>query len=1037
MFNNLRNNGHGCADIDQSTIPELTIYINVHFINGVDNSFYPGNIDDNGVWNGNNAAKRAIETFLNGIYMPNMLPHPNSAQPAKLGDSKIRFALYTEEDNTEDLYGGIWYHETNPTNDDFVYDNVLNIVVYSEDPNNGGGPSATASSCVQGTICKITVLTWGSEIVDDPSDSHSEVLARRILHELGHITGLCHSFAPNQQCTDIITSIECGGTAEDGGESSCGGNPNPSCMAFSANSNNIMGEGGETRSLTPCQWAIYYGALYIERPDFVHVADQECDFTSPESGTPYVISTGEHIVFDNLSYMPNDIIIHANASLRISCVLMMAPGTSITVKRAGKLIVDGGSIIKAGDAPWKGIYVEGNGSKEQPNPSLSNPNYTDISVAGSAIFNFATISGAQTAVRTRHRTQWWLEEYWGGLIAAQSTNFLDNGRAIEFMKYEIYGDDFPNESLLPNKSIFDECTFKEVEEHDYNENTLGVTIWACNGIEFKSCTFENLDQTAIYGINCGFKVSNNTGTNVQQSTFKDNLRNIEVFSTYSNRSNNIIIEDARFDSSTGNGLNPNAIHHITVEASSELFDMSVQGCTFYKGQTGIVIEGPAGYTIVDNTFDRVSRPLKLKGTGKSPNEVRCNRFYNYPNLAIGISHNNSGLLMRYNDFITYAGLFEMILNGTPENPGSINALQGGENDPARNCFDRDVAISVSSIPGNTIPFKYVVHTGLAPFFDGCILIPKDNLTYPIGIGGHNYYLNELMIPTPQIIDIDCTHTPPGDIKPDEDEPCNDPDKDPYYEYKDRLAYYQEVLGIGGSLTDEEQKVFYSLQQEFDKEKIAILRAYQRCGRFSDMEAFLLEQDTEQNKRWLLGVYFQEEDWDKAQQMIDQLPMVTENQQNYHDAMVINLAALQQNYIYELSSAEETALYDMAYSDTPSRAYARSILALLKQAHFEPDEDEVEIQPLEISNNTTTQPTLSVRYYPNPTKKFVYINLSAKEVEQKASFQIMDIEGKQVLLSGFLNDMLTKVDLSTLHSGVFILQLKIGTSINETHKLIQL
>lgn len=392
-----------------------------------------------------------------------------------------------------------------------------------------------------------------------------------------------------------------------------------------------------------------------------------------------------HEVFDEVTFMFDDIVIEANASLRVHCTLLMAPDKSIEVKRGGKLIVDQAEIINlvAGES-WYGITVEGNGAKPQPNPSLSNPTYSDPTVAGSVILNFASIIGAKTAISTRHRTEWWKEEYWGGLIAATRSYFTNNDRAVEFMKYELYADDFPAQSLVPNKSVFNECVFNEVDNSV--PNSYGVTIWKCNAISFLSCRFENLDQTGIYGIDCGFNMRNNTLTNVNQTAFVDNLRAIELFSTYSNSAYSISIEQARFER-TAAGPNANNVEHILVESGSELSNFVVKNCEFVNGRLGLQIEGPTGFGVISNVFTNLTSPLRFRNTGETDNEVRCNLITKKGLSPILFRGDNRRTLMRYNDiFDINSVIYEVLIREELGHLGQIKENQGASNDPREKLF---------------------------------------------------------------------------------------------------------------------------------------------------------------------------------------------------------------------------------------------------------------------------------------------------------------------------------------------------------------
>jgi hypothetical protein len=621
---------NGCPLLfDQTTFPLLEIRVNFHFIRGANSneSFTPDVTIPNNPWNGNAMANRVVNYWLSNQYWPNLLTHPNANQPSLLGDSRIRMLLYTEPNTPDDLWGGVFYWDNIADVALSPYSNTLNIIVHSDDPGDTNintidlpdDPSTpdcdptfrgfSAVACGLASLCdELELWSVGNKIRYDceytgNNDLFYASMARNIMHEFGHITGLCHSFAPDNSCTDVNAMIECNGTAADGGSSSCGGDHVAACDAGGSHTNNIMSYGSQLRSLTPCQWTTMYGYLYEEEDNYVNITTNgSCDLVLPGQSTgTVIIPTGTNATYDEVVFMFDDIVIEPTASLRIPCLLLMAEKKTITVKRGGKLIVDGGTIANMKvDEPWDGIFVEGNSSEIQTDPSLLDPIAAEANLSGAVILNNANIIGANTAISTHRKDASWDSDYWGGLIAANRTNFTNNRRAVEFMAYQMFTGSFPDNSLVPNKSLFDHCVFEEIGA--YRENTTGVTIWACNDITFKACRFENLDRSGIYGINCGFNVINDNITNSRETVFRNIRRPIEFFSTYTNSSYHVNIEQAEFifdssdpDAPTGD------ITHIAVHASSELSDFRVSDCLFQNGLYGIWIVDPARNCFEDDS----------------------------------------------------------------------------------------------------------------------------------------------------------------------------------------------------------------------------------------------------------------------------------------------------------------------------------------------------------------------------------------------------------------------------------------------------
>lgn len=1031
LYELLEDNQANCSIDDlRSFLPEVTVKLNFHFIDGVDNSFYPGPPNDANIWNGNNAAKRCIEVFANN-YLSNLPSHVNPLQPSILGDSKIRYTIYSDPANTADVHHGIWYHPTTPTIEDLEYgEDVIHVLVFSERP---AGMGASADACGIGVGCNsLRIFNWGEALVEDPTQSHAHIPARNLLHEIGHIAGLCHSNSPDQNCSDVNTEIECNGTAPDGGAGSCGGTPDSSsgCDNVGDHTNNIMalsGNAANIQSLTPCQWYTYYTYflnLGIQQAEIQE--DCSVDLTNPGIVT---IPTGTHEVYNSLQIITDDIVIEANASLRVTCGLLMAPGRSITVKRAGKLFVDQGFIANfTEDGPWSGIYVEGNNQKEQPAPSLALPNYSDISVAGSVILNGAKIIGANTAIHTHSRDGDWLSAYWGGLVAAYQTDFINNRRAVEFMRYEIFADDFPNTSLLPNKSAFDECRFEEIG--DARDNSTGVTIWGCNGIEFRSCQFEGLDNSGIYTINAGFFVRNSSPSSVNQTVFKNVQRAIQVFSTYTNRSYNIDIEQADFIAEGGVVNDINNTTQISIHASNELADAKISECYFSGGRNGVWVDGPSGFGIVNNVFDGVRFPLRMENTGNSFNEVKCNLIdVNGSLIQVRILGENDNLLYRYNDHLRPAQFYSILFSGAANGIiGTIKQDQGSPVDPARNCFGENNKFMAQP---NTELTSYHHHPQLSPPYPGCILEPDPAGTY----SGSNIEVALSNLDQQFIQPIDCTYEFGAKPKPEAG------DEEKYEQLAQYIESFETAVANGHIPSVNEMVEYINMSNEYLATYSGILGGYQRYNDLYNMETFLLENPSKEGNKSLLGAYISHQDWIKANDLLNILPTTTLEDQYYQSTMEINLKAAQQDYSgYNLTANEESLLYQIADSQEPSRAYARALLALYNEESFLPEEDTYGPGGTPMLQGEHLEENSFVRCYPNPTSEVLLVRLSLEELEEvqqgKAlNYKIMSIDGQVVHAQGGLQEPQNLIDVYDLPAGMYLLELLLPKGEIETQKII--
>lgn len=153
--------------------------------------------------------------------------------------------------------------------------------------------------------------------------------------------------------------------------------------------------------------------------------------------------------------VPSNIFVHAGAQLTVTAKLKFGKNKQLVVLQGGKLIVEDGHLTKCDEADdWQGILVEGYSNLAQPLVS-STP------IGGQAgivhIRNNSLIEWARTAISTNYYGSW-TDQKWGGLVVCENSEFLNNNRVGEFMKYDFI-----------NKSRFINCTL------DGNSSILGTT----------------------------------------------------------------------------------------------------------------------------------------------------------------------------------------------------------------------------------------------------------------------------------------------------------------------------------------------------------------------------------------------------------------------------------------------------------------------------------------------------------------------------------------------------------------------------------
>jgi|GEM_PF-5334909 len=97
------------TDQEIQDLPNITIYVNVHFVGSQDGNFYPGADNDYNRLNGNKFAELMLQNANNELN--NLISNPIAIDDF-LGDARYNYELYTDSNNPNDLYGvfGIGIH---------------------------------------------------------------------------------------------------------------------------------------------------------------------------------------------------------------------------------------------------------------------------------------------------------------------------------------------------------------------------------------------------------------------------------------------------------------------------------------------------------------------------------------------------------------------------------------------------------------------------------------------------------------------------------------------------------------------------------------------------------------------------------------------------------------------------------------------------------------------------------------------------------------------------------------------------------------
>ncbi|MFK8056237.1 MAG: hypothetical protein AB8F78_08985 [Saprospiraceae bacterium] len=355
---------------------------------------------------------------------------------------------------------------------------VQGIVVYGDFSRGGNckisGIASGQMISIFGTLAASSVGTGYVPII--------ATMGSTLFHEIVHTAGLNHAFVQNE-CTQIDL-----------------GDPSTYYAALSETSNNIMdynypnqsGANPVGLSLSPCQWSKMYcefinrfGTARCEKQDGVtQITDNE---TIGIIGSQFPLTINKNIE------------ILSGAELTLNGQVKFAPGVAIVVRRGSRLIIDNADLSSCNqfeEGRWEGIFIEGNFDLEQPGfDDFPTPDQAGVvKVLGSNVRDAISVLRTCRYEPSSDYNASWDQSYWGGVMYVDATDFIDNKRVAEFMKYE-----------KENKSYFQNTKFYG-QRGDEATNS-GITSWATNGIEIKDgCAFYEYENQAIFSINSFFKI---------------------------------------------------------------------------------------------------------------------------------------------------------------------------------------------------------------------------------------------------------------------------------------------------------------------------------------------------------------------------------------------------------------------------------------------------------------------------------------------------------------------------------------------------
>ena len=420
---------------------------------------------------------------------------PSGSLSAHVPQAKWQYKIYTENLPGDDL-GGIWVMPNSLSQS--YKSKVIEIEFRNNEFNSNGSLKCFAGN--QGGFAPdelIRIFGFFNCHNDPMFGPPIQIYAQILNHEMGHLMTLQHTSYCDNQCknVDISPKEECNPNCtllidcdcknptkilcKEGGSLDCDApSPVPSDWIDRCTwnwSNNLMAQGTKSRALTPCQWETIY--TYIGKrsggasgsPEFKWAND--CTEIAPT----LVIPAGSTVVWNNLMLLNRNVEVETSATLKITCEVRMAKDLTITVKKGGQLILDGGLITNlCNGEPWGGIIVEGSANESQYKPGKHGRVITkDGSMIQNAIIAVKLIGG--------------------GHISANGTVFLNNQVGVEYLPYSNFWPFSGAQMGQPRDHLggFSDCTFLWDNSFQYSNPDSGVKLTGVRGINLSGCSFVN------------------------------------------------------------------------------------------------------------------------------------------------------------------------------------------------------------------------------------------------------------------------------------------------------------------------------------------------------------------------------------------------------------------------------------------------------------------------------------------------------------------------------------------------------------------
>jgi len=992
-----------------------------------------------GTWD-NNTTARALNALaiVNNLYS-NLAVNQSTlwpANPAHISNARIKFVLVGNLNIIAD-HATYTYVASAESHTAYNDPTVINVYYGASYPVNGPGQPLSwwAQSYVDQPLPNNHIYFAhgipGSNVQYDLGDAD---WAFALAHELGHALGLDHTELNTSQVYNGYSII----SSQFGCCQKIAANDYPldetndwyPCLAPNYSNNLMTLSNGCMQYLSPQQMAIIH---YNIRTVFKRLLTTKGfnDATTVNHSSDYSVVANETWTSDR--YLKGDLIVKANKTLIIKCMVAMTKNAKIKVEVGGQLIIDGGKVTNISGRVWDGIYIVGNPSKAQLTPNPSN--------SGAVLYqgivrlkNNATISQALIGIRNYYIPG----STSGGVIFAQNSNFINNIKDIDMI-----GANLVNVAPIPSSSWFYNCNFKTTGIiGDANFSSYApdkhISLARVEGVKIMGCVFQYTANPlsghgdGIYSVDATYIVDKN-GTD--SCVFENLWRGI-----YVNNVNPLkvpLISNSKFIENQAFGAYFMNAHYL-------LFQFNI----IQPSSIGVYLNNCKYYKVKNNLFKHplssVASGLFIYKSMAGAHEVYHNTFSNL-SVAINCMDNNGntvsstdGLKLNCNKFNQSSNSYDVVLSHTTglgiptvnRKQGETQSSLANAGNLVRNLYGATCNANQNKwqiYSGSTVQYNHGSNTNTL----------VTGITQPTATGCKSNYLNVVDMAISLDYITDCP------IFPQSSGGTSTISSNRLASMNDYILGLQDqrATDVGNHITPDD----FELQSTVASKLNLFLTDSLNEG--LDSVVTVLESNQgymEDVNLQTIFAYMNKHDYSHAQNLVTALSISNADLAGLL-TKVITLEQDTVNGIDNISTDDSNFFRQYALEHEDGQALALAVLKAANVADYtEPyaypeglytQERRIGPQSQQATvGNIEDNPQIQI--FPNPAQTGININYSASS-EGTVKIEIKDLLGK-IIYTNFINARLTDqyIPLSGLSSGMYLITFTKNKEIVYTSKIIK-